>query len=306
MKKLDLNGIIPAPIVPMTKDYKIDESDLRTYIRWMLEQKPKGFAINVDTGEGAHLYPAERKRVVEIYAEEVKGQVPIIAGLSANFTENAVELAKDVKEAGADAVLVFPIPVYQGGYLDPQIPYQYHKAIADKAGIPLVLFRLQAALAGAEYTMETISKLTEIDGVVGIKEATFNALKFKELSSYLKNNNKDITLLTGNDNFLLESFLLGADGGLLGIGAVGIEALKGMQQCVKEKNFEKAFQYSDTFQPFTDMIFSNPIRDYRARIKKALVIMGVIKNGSVRPPLLPLPESDTEKIKKGLIDAKLM
>ncbi|MFZ7119549.1 MAG: dihydrodipicolinate synthase family protein [Eubacteriaceae bacterium] len=304
MNKLELKGIIPAPIVPMTKDYEIDEDDLRNYIHWLLEQEPEGVAINVDTGEGVHLYPEERNKVIRIWAEEIRGEIPIIAGLGASFTKQGIDLAKDAKEAGADAVLVFPIPVYQGTTLDPEIPFQYHKAIAEEADIPLVLFRLQKALAGKEYEIETIEKLIKIEGVVAIKEATFNAVKFKELSSFLKGSN--ISLLTGNDNFLYESFLLGANGGLLGIGALGIKELKAMQKSVKERNYEIGLNVSDKFQPFSDFIFSTPVRDYRARIKEALVIMGVIKNSFVRPPLLPLKAEEKEKIKREMIRAELL
>ncbi len=302
MKKLDLAGIIPAPIVPMTKDYEIDETALRTYIRWLLVQKPKGFAVNVDTGEGAHLFIEEKKRIVSIYKEEVKGEVPIVAGLYANFTKEAVQQAQELKKAGADAVLVAPIPAYQGSNLDLQIPYLYHKAIAEQADIPIVLFRLQKALAGKEYEREIIEKLVSINKVVAIKEATFDALKFKDAVSLLRDTN--ITILTGNDNFLLESFILGATGALLGIGAIGIKELKDMLEGVNEKNFAKAFAASEVFQPLTDVIFGSPVRDYRARTKEALVMMGVIKNATVRPPLLPISAAEKEVVKQALRKAK--
>ena len=304
MTNLDLKGIFPATVLPMTKDYEIDEGDLRNYIRWLLEQKPKGFAVNVDTGEALQLYPEERKRIIEIYAEEVKGQVPIIAGLCANSTKNAVEEAHTAKEAGADALLVFPASAYQGGELDPEIPYRFHKAIADEVGIPIVLFRLVSSLGGIEYTIETINKLIEIDEVIAIKEATFDAVKFKELASNIKN--KDITLLTGNDTFILESFVLGAEGALLGIGSCGVKQLKGIQSAVNNNNYQEAFKIAEVHQAFSNLIYSHPMRDYRTRAKEALKVMGVIKNSTVRPPLIAISEEEKERVKQGVIKAGLI
>src|SRR3982074_2042376 len=98
---LDLKGMIPATVLPMTEDAKVDEAGLRRYIRHVADTKPKALAINVDTGEGPHLWPKERLRVLEIVLAEVGDRVPVIAGLGAQFTEQAVVLAKEQKAAGA-------------------------------------------------------------------------------------------------------------------------------------------------------------------------------------------------------------
>ncbi len=113
-KSMDLAGIIPAVCLPMTKSEQIDERALRKYIRWVAGYGVKGVAVNADTGEGPWLYPEERARVLEIWAEELNGKVPIIAGLPASFTHQAIALAKQAKRAGADGLLVFPINAYLG------------------------------------------------------------------------------------------------------------------------------------------------------------------------------------------------
>ncbi|HUE69158.1 MAG TPA: dihydrodipicolinate synthase family protein, partial [Candidatus Acidoferrum sp.] len=126
--KLDLRGLIPATILPMTAEAEIDEQGLRRYIRYVAAARPHALAINVDTGEGPHLWPKERLRVLEVVLDEVGDRVPVVAGLGAQFTAQAVALAREIKSLGASGLLVFPISAYQGLPLDPEIPVRYHAA----------------------------------------------------------------------------------------------------------------------------------------------------------------------------------
>ena len=145
--------------------------------------------------------------------------LPIVAGLAGPSTEAAVSQARDFRAAGADALLVFPIPAYLSQPLDPRVPVAYHEAIAD-VGLPLILFQLQPALAGVNYETDTLQAMAAVEGVVAIKEASFDARRFVDTARLLEQLPRKITLLTGNDNFILESFLLGATGALIGFGAV--------------------------------------------------------------------------------------
>ena len=126
---INLRGIIPACVVTLDEDGRFDEAAYRRYLQWLLPQGPVALAINADTGEGPHLWPDERARVLRVAVEEA-GDVPVVAGLSAQFTAQAVDEANRAKDAGASALLVFPIPAYQGTPLDPAIPVAYHEAIA--------------------------------------------------------------------------------------------------------------------------------------------------------------------------------
>src|SRR5438445_1256209 len=98
--KLDLEGLIPATVLPMREDAESDEAGLRRYIRHVAGAKPKALAINVDTGEGPHLWQKERLRVLELVLAEVGDRIPVIAGLGAQFTAHAVDMALDTKLVG--------------------------------------------------------------------------------------------------------------------------------------------------------------------------------------------------------------
>ena len=128
---LNLNGLVPATVLPMHADGSIDEAGLRSYIAWIARQGPVALAINVDTGEGPHLTHDEKIRVLRVVREVT--ELPIVAGIAGPSTDAAVRQARDFKAAGADALLVFPIPAYLSEPLDVRIPVQYHEAIAAAA-----------------------------------------------------------------------------------------------------------------------------------------------------------------------------
>src|SRR5438093_7876827 len=188
---LDLKRLVPATVLPLHADGSIDEPGLRSYIAWIVSQGPVALAINVDTGEGPHLTHDEKIRVLQIVREVT--DLPIVAGLAGPSTDAAVRQARDFKAAGANALLVFPIPAYLSEPLDSRIPVLYHDAIA-QVGLPLILFQLQPALAGLNYEPDTIRAMASVEGVVAIKEASFDARRFVETARILADLPRPITL----------------------------------------------------------------------------------------------------------------
>jgi 4-hydroxy-tetrahydrodipicolinate synthase len=229
----------------------------------------------------------------------------VVAGLAASFTEQARRLAADTARAGADALLVFPIPAYQGKPLDPEIPASYHRAVAGASGLPLIAFQLQPALGGVNFSAEAIEQIMNIDGVVAIKEASFDAKRFVETARLVKSLPSAPTVLNGNDNFLLEAYLLGAEGALLGFGTLAAREQVQMHQAAHDHDLSRAFALRDMLQPLCDAIFARPVRDYRARVKHALMRLGVIDEAHVRPPLRPLSRDARDLVDGALKEAGL-
>jgi 4-hydroxy-tetrahydrodipicolinate synthase len=301
--KLDLEGLIPATVLPMREGAEIDEAGLRRYIRHVAGAKPKALAINVDTGEGPHLWQKERLRVLELVLAEVGDRIPVIAGLGAQFTAQAVELARETKEVGAAGLLVFPIGAYQGLPLDPELPVRYHAAIGDATGLPLILFQLQPALGGVNFEPETLERLCRVAQVVAIKEASFDRKRFVEVRDAVKAARPDCVYLTGNDNFIHESFLLGAQGALIGFGAVATHQQVELVTHALAGRHEQARAIMERLTPLVDAIFAPPVRNYRARAKAALVMQGILDRETVRPPLLPISDAERKLIRAAMVFA---
>ena len=300
---LNLDGLIPATVLPMHADGSIDETALRSYIRWVADQGPVALAINVDTGEGPHLTHDEKVRVLGIVRDVT--DLPIVAGLAGPSTEAAVRQATDFQTAGADALLVFPIPAYLSEPLDPRVPVAYHEAIAE-VGLPLILFQLQPALAGLNYEPDTLRAMASVEGVVAIKEASFDARRFVETARLVAELPRPITLLTGNDNFILESFMLGATGALIGFGAVMTREQVEMIDAWNTGRLDDAKALGRRVQRLADVVFARPIGDYRVRLKECLRILGVLQAAHVRLPLMPIGDAERADLASVLAEVGLL
>jgi 4-hydroxy-tetrahydrodipicolinate synthase len=304
MNQLNLRGIIPACVVTFDADGKFDEAQYRRYLQWLLPQGPVALAINADTGEGPHLWPEERERVLRVAVDEA-GEVPVIAGLSAMFTEQAVEEGKRARDAGARGLLMFPIPAYQGVPLDPQVPVGYHEAVARGVGLPMIAFQLQPALGGVIFSEDTLRQIAAIDNVVAIKEASFDARLYLQLRRMLEKLPRHIDLLTGDDNFIFESFVMGAEGALIGFGTLATAEQVEMVELARQDRWAEARAIWERILPLEEVVYGAPVRDYRARTKVALKELGVIESTVMRPPLLPVPDEQTKQVRDALVAAGL-
>lgn len=306
MSDIDFRGIIPAIVTPMNSEGELDLTTLKRYAQWLANQGPVALAVNVDTGEGPHLTADEKRQTLETVAEAVAGKCKVVGGVAGPSTALGVANARAAQAAGADALLVFPIPAYLGLPLNPEVPYRYHAAIAEAVDLPMILFQLQPALGGVLFTTETLHRLITIPNVRAIKEASFDAMRFLQVKAALESASRKITFLTGNDNFICESFILGAEGALLGFSTIGTKEQVDMLKAVQRGDFNEAREIGCRLQPLADVIFAPPVTDYRARTKEALKMLGVLENTTVRLPLLPVTDSEREVIQRALRTAGLL
>jgi len=304
MEQLNLRGIIPACVVTFDANGKFDEAQYRRYLQWLLPQGPVALAINADTGEGPHLWPDEREQVLRVAVDEAR-DVPVIAGLSAMFTEQAVVEGKRARDAGARGLLMFPIPAYQGLPLDPAIPVAYHEAVAQGVGLPMVAFQLQPALGGVIFSEEILRRVAAIDNVVAIKEASFDARLYLLMRRMIEQLERPIDLLTGDDNFIYESFVMGAEGALIGFGTLATAEQVEMVALTKQDRWAEARAIWERILPLEEVVYGSPVRDYRARTKVALKELGVIESTSMRPPLTAVPDGQARPIRAALEAAGL-
>ena len=301
---LNLRGIVPACIVTFDADGRFDEKAYRRYLEWLLPQGPVALAINADTGEGPHLWPDEREQVLRV-AVDTAADVPVVAGLSASFNAQAVEEAKRAEGAGARGLLVFPIPAYQGLPLDPQIPVAYHESIARGCGLPMVAFQLQPALGGVIFSEGVLRQIAAIDNVVALKEASFDARLYLQTRRMIERLERPIDLLTGDDNFVYESFVMGAEGALIGFGTLATDLQVQMYSLTCEGRWAEARQIWERILPLEEAVYGQPVRDYRARTKVALKHLGVIDLTVMRPPLREVSEEAAATVRAGLAAAGL-
>jgi len=294
----DFHGIIPAVVTPMNDEYTVDLDAFDSYLRWIIGQGVVGVAVNVDTGEGPTLDRNERRELLEVARERLGSTGILVAGAIGSSTRDVKAEARMAREAGTDVALVFPNTAFRGDPLDPVVLREYYREISEYADIDLMLFLLQDALGGIDYDKASMASITSLERLVAVKEATFDISKFKETLRFFREieeaNDREIAFLTGNDNFILESFIWGCDGALIGAAA---QDTKRIVECFKssvEGNWNRATELFHKLQPLADAVFAPPIRKYRARLKACLYLQGVIPDKVVRPPLVEVPEEELD------------
>jgi 4-hydroxy-tetrahydrodipicolinate synthase len=294
-----LRGLIPATITPFRSDESLDVDSLRRYLAWLGGFDLGGVVMHADSGEVHALSNDERTEITAVTAEVLGGRIPVIAGLAAQSTTSAVAEGKRLKDAGADAFLVFPPMAFYGKPLPADLPERYYKTIADEVGLPLVAFQLLDALGGVEYSPDALRRILAIEHVVAIKEASFDAMKFRTTLGVARDLPRRISLLTGNDPFIYESLLMGSDGCLIGFGTVAVAQQVEMIEAVKTRDYDRAEKLVEAVRPLNETVFGSPVRNYRARLKTVLAELDVIDTDHVRGPLVRTAEIE----KPALIDA---
>ncbi len=298
MKTFALKGIVAAPVLPMLPDASIDWESLRSYLTWIAKQKPTAIAMNMDASEGPSLTRDEMLEVVRVSRKVIDGACPLVSGLIVGSTADAVAFGKELKAAGAQGLAIFPpFPTFLGNPVPTRMIYDYHKAIADGVDLPLIAFQFPKAW-GPDFPPETLRELVKIPQVIGLKEASFDTTKTLETIDTARTLPRKIGIMTGSDTFILEAMIFGCDGALIGFAGTATDQLIRMHKAVVAKEFDIAFEIWGRLGPLARYCWRAPIRDYRPRMKEILVMQGMIRHATVRPPQLPVDDAERAELRR--------
>jgi 4-hydroxy-tetrahydrodipicolinate synthase len=232
---------------------------------------------------------------VEVAVREARGRAPVVAGVYTDSTAEAVELARDAEAAGADALLVFPPPVFGGGgNRTPDMALGFVQAVAGAVGIGIVVF--QFPIAGLGYPTDLLLRLVEIPAVVGVKEGSDHLPTFERNLRAIKARRPEVAVLTTNNTMLFASAALGADGILSGSGSVVADLHHELFQAVEKGDLHAARRVNDRIWPLTQVFYGDPLVNMHNRMKVALEHLGRQPRAVVRPPLQPLGAEEKARI----------
>ena len=306
MTAFKLQGIVAAPVLPMLPDTSIDWVALRSYIRWIADQKPTAIAMNMDASEGPSLERDEQIEVLRVCKEVIADSVPLVSGLIAGSTAGAVRWGNELKQAGAEALAIFPpFPTFLGNPVPSEMIYAYHKAIADGVGLPMIAFQFPKAF-GPDFPPETLARLAAIPEIIGLKEASFDTTKTVEIIATARSLPRKLGIMTGSDTFICEAMVMGCDGALIGFASTATAELIDMQRRVAAKDFVGAFAIWERLGPLARYAWRNPIRDYRPRMKEVVKMQGLIPHATVRPPQLGVDDAERAELRRLAIFAGLI
>ncbi len=228
-----IQGIIPPLVTPFREDGSIDEAAHRAEVRYMVERAGvHGLAVCGSTGEGHTLSTEETRRIVGWTVEEVKGRIPVIAGIITDSTQSTIERANAVADLGVAALQV--TPVHYVFRPDDDSMVRHFSAIADKTGIPVIIYNV----VPWSYLLPPllVRILRDVEGVIGVKQSAsdMKALADLLLLSEEAGIRGRVRILSAVDALLYPSFRLGSDGAVAAILSAAPEACVALWDAVNK------------------------------------------------------------------------
>ncbi|MFZ5482786.1 MAG: 4-hydroxy-tetrahydrodipicolinate synthase [Pseudomonadota bacterium] len=287
-----LTGSLVALVTPMLPDGGLDLPRLRTLVDWHVAQGTDALVIVGTTGESPTVTPEEHCLLIRTAVEQAAGRIPVVAGTGANSTAEAIELTRCAKAAGAVAGLsVAPYynkPTQEG-------LYRHFKAIAEAVELPLILYNVPGRTA-SDIGNDTVLRLAQVPGVVGIKDATGNLERGSDL---LKRAPKDFAIYSGDDASALALMLLGGHGVISVTSNVAPALMHEMCVAAQAGDLARARALNFRLLGLHQKLFveANPIP-----VKWCVAEMGLIEPG-IRLPLTPLSESHHATLRAAMREA---
>ena len=290
-----IQGSIVALVTPMVENGAVDFKRLELLVEFHIAQGTDALVAVGTTGESATLDEAEHCDVIKAIVDYASGRIPVIAGTGANSTTEAIALTRKAKLAGADACLIvtpyYNKPTQEGLYL-------HYKAIAEAVDIPQILYNVPSRTA-CDMLPETVGRLSHVANIVGVKEATGNLSRVKEIRDLV---GPDFAIYTGDDASSREFCLLGGNGTITVTGNVAPRLVHDMIWAAMAGDKETASALDAKLAALHSSLFiqSNPIP-----VKWAVAEMGLMVKG-IRLPLTWLTEDCFDAVRAAMRQAGVL
>ncbi len=290
-----MQGSLVALVTPMKDDGALDLDALRRLVEWHIAEGSDGIVIVGTTGESPTVTYDEHCQLIRATVEQAAGRVPVIAGTGANSTVEAIELTECAKAAGAQAGLSV-VPYYNKPTQEGL--YRHYRKIAEAVDLPLMLYTVPGRPV-ADLANDTVLRLTEVPGVVGLKDATGSMERAADL---LRRVPKNFALYSGDDGSAMPFMLLGGHGVISVTANVAPRLMHEMCVAARAGNLARARELNDKLLPLHGKLFveANPIP-----VKWACAELGLIPSG-MRLPLTPLSSGQHETLRDAMRHADLI
>jgi 4-hydroxy-tetrahydrodipicolinate synthase len=286
-----LEGIFVPHITPFKRDGDLDETALRTCVRFWLEGGVSGLVPCGSNGEAPYLSREERRKIIKAVVDEVNGKVPVVAGTGSMSTRETILFTEDAKDLGADAALVVT-PYYFK--LSSREMHEHYKALCEAVDLPIVLYSVPK-FTGYSLEPALIQQIaSECKNVVGVKDSGGSIGAITETIRLV---GARISVLAGTADVILPTLMLGGKGAVVAVANAFPKMCAELYDAFKRKDLEKASSLQRQVAYLNDVL----VKRYNqlSSIKEAMKLMG-LPAGYPRRPALPLKEDEKSDIAKAL------
>lgn len=272
-----IQGSIVAIVTPMHADGSLDLPGLRKLIDWHIAEGTDGIVIVGTTGESPTVSVDEHCELIQVAVEHTAKRIPIIAGTGGNSTSEAIELTQFAKDVGADASLLV-VPYYNRPTQEGM--YQHFKKIAEAVDLPAILYNVPGRTV-ADMANETILRLAQVPGVIGIKDATGNIGRGIDLMRLAP---KDFLVYSGDDASAMALMFCGAKGNISVTANIAPRGMHQLCDAAINQRIAEAIAINNKLFPLHNKLFIEP---NPVPLKWAMAEIGLIGPG-MRLPIVPL------------------
>jgi 4-hydroxy-tetrahydrodipicolinate synthase len=290
-----IQGSIVAIVTPMHADGSLDLPGLRNLIDWHIAEGTDGIVIVGTTGESPTVSVEEHCELVKVAVEHTAKRIPVIAGTGGNSTAEAIELTRFAKQAGADASLQV-VPYYNRPTQEGM--YQHFRKIAEAVDLPVILYNVPGRTV-ADMSNDTIVRLAQVPGIVGVKDATGNVGRGTDLLRLVP---KSFAVYSGDDPTAMALMFCGAKGNISVTANVAPRAMHELCVAAMQGETAKAIAINNRMLPLHNKLFVEP---NPVPLKWAMAEMGKIPSG-IRLPLVSLAPEFHETVRKALREAAVL
>ena len=284
-----ITGSIVALVTPMLEDGNVDYPALRKLIDWHIAEGTDCIGVVGTTGESPTVNVQEHCEIIRVSVEQARGRVPIMAGCGANSTAEAIELTRFAKSVGADCQLQV-VPYYNKPTQEGQ--YQHFRKIAEAVDLPMVLYNVPGRSV-ADMLHETVLRLAQVDGIIGIKEATGNIERAQWL---IRDVPRGFAVYSGDDPTAVALMLCGGQGNVSVTANVAPRLMHELCVAALAGDARRAMELQFRLLPLHRQLFveANPIP-----VKWAVARMGLC-GGTLRLPMTPLTPANEAVVEGAL------
>ena len=297
------HGIYPSTVLPMhAGTFAPDwESYARHTAHCVLREGMAGVLMNGHAGENFVLTRAEKRRAVEITVATVGATRIVVAGVNAESSLEAAEEAKDAKQAGADAIMVFLPNSFALAHSTAQ-SVLHHAIIRDAVPtMPIWLFQAHYAAGRMAFTPETLDALLDMPEVVGIKEGGWEVDSYDALRRRVRSKRPDVAVCASGDEHLFACYVHGSDGSLVSLADLMPDEIVALDAAVRANDLPSARALHEKLEPLAEAIYGAPPGGRAtARLKFCLAEMAIIADPAVRPPQPPVTGSEADMLRDAM------
>ncbi len=302
------HGIYPSTVLPMRgRDFAPDwEAYARHTAHCVLRPGIAGVLMNGHAGENFVLSRTEKRRAVDVAVATVGATRIVVAGVNAESSLEAAAEARDAREAGADAIMVF-LPNGFALAQTTEMALLHHRTIlAAVPGMPVFLFAAHHAAGRMAFTEETFAALLELPEVVGVKEGSWEVDRYDALRRLCKEKRPDVAFCASGDEHLLACMVHGSDGSLVSLADILPDEIVALDAAVRAGDLARARALHETLEPLAEAIYgAPPAGRATARLKFCLAEMGVIPDAALRPPQPPISPQEAAMLVAAMRESDL-